>query len=513
MRLLLALLLLSAAAAPAQAQAPVPATQTPAASAQTPMHEPYRPQLHFSPKEKWMNDPNGLVFYQGVYHLFFQYYPKDIVWGPMHWGHATSKDLIHWRQQPIALYPDNLGYIFSGSAVIDSNNTSGLGKDGKIPLVAIFTHHDPKGEKSGSKTYQNQSLAYSLDGGNTWTKYRYNPVLKNPGITDFRDPSVSWYDKGKKWIMSLATKDRITFYSSPDLKQWTKESEFGQQLGAHGGVWECPNLFPLSYKDSTYWVLLVSSNPGGPNGGSGTQYFIGQFDGSSFRNIDTLTRWIDYGPDDYAGVTWNNTGHRRIFIGWMSNWDYANQVPTKTWRNAMTLPRDLHLQRLPGGLFLASRPSPEIYSLTTHKKLLPVTIDSSIDLSALMKDSAGRYILQFQGESHSFSIALSNDYGQQLIIGYDQPANQYYIDRSGSGQITFHPGFGGKYTAPRLGSAPHLDGTIILDASSLELFADKGLTVMTGIFFPDKPFTRIRLGSAEPRTLRLLSLSALASIQ
>jgi sucrose-6-phosphate hydrolase SacC (GH32 family) len=208
-------------------------------------HEQYRPQFHFSPREKWMNDPNGLVKFDGVYHLFFQYYPDDIVWGPMHWGHATSRDLVHWQQQPIALYPDSLGYIFSGSAVVDSNNTSGLGTRKNFPLVAVFTHHNPVGEKNHANDFQNQSLAYSLDKGVTWTKYPGNPVLKNPGITDFRDPSVSWYAKGKKWVMALATKDRITFYSSTDLKNWTKESEFGQGLGRMAGYGSVPISFRL----------------------------------------------------------------------------------------------------------------------------------------------------------------------------------------------------------------------------------------------------------------------------
>src|SRR5919205_2096372 len=200
--------------------------------------EPHRPQIHFTPKEKWMNDPNGMVFYNNQYHLFYQYYPESTVWGPMHWGHATSKDLMHWQHQPIALYPDSLGYIFSGSAVVDKNNTSGFGKNGKAPLVAIYTNHDTAGEHAKRNNYQTQSIAYSLDNGKTWTKYAGNPVVKNPGIVDFRDPKVSWNELAKEWIMTLATKDRITFYSSPNLKDWAKESEFGETLGAHGGVWE-----------------------------------------------------------------------------------------------------------------------------------------------------------------------------------------------------------------------------------------------------------------------------------
>ncbi len=231
--------------------------------ATTAYKEQYRPQVHFSPAEKWMNDPNGMVFYKGVYHLFFQYYPNATIWGPMHWGHAESNDMIHWKQMPIALYPDSLGYIFSGSAVVDKHNTSGFGKSGQIPLVAIFCQHDPVGEKAGRDNFQTQGIAYSLDEGQTWTKYPGNPVLKNPGIKDFRDPKVMWYAPGNKWVMTLATKDRITFYSSPNLKDWTKESEFGQNKGGHGGVWECPDLFPLQLDGKTHWVLLVSNNPGG----------------------------------------------------------------------------------------------------------------------------------------------------------------------------------------------------------------------------------------------------------
>src|SRR5258705_1699538 len=291
--------------------------------------EPYRPKVHFSPREKWMNDPNGMVYHNGIYHLFYQYYPDSTVWGPMHWVHATSKDMIHWEQQPIALYPDSLGYIFSGSAVVDIDNTSGFGKDGIPPLVTIFTYHDPKGEKDGKSDFQNQSIAYSLDEGRSWIKYVNNPVVKNPGIKDFRDPKVMWFEKEKKWVMTLATKDRITFYSSANFKEWTKESEFGENAGAHGGVWECPDWFPLEYDGKQIWVLIVNLNPGGPNKGSATQYFLGDFNGKSFLPFNTETKWLDYGPDEYAGVTWSNTGERKIFLGWMSNWLYANVVPTE----------------------------------------------------------------------------------------------------------------------------------------------------------------------------------------
>ncbi|MEY4375598.1 MAG: hypothetical protein RJB26_148, partial [Pseudomonadota bacterium] len=246
----------------------------------------YRPAFHFTPQAHWMNDPNGMVFVNGEYHLFFQHYPEDTVWGPMHWGHAKSRDLLHWEELPIALYPDERGWIFSGSVVVDTANTSGFGRDGIAPWVAIFTHHDGAGEKAGRVDIESQSLAYSLDGGTTWTKYAGNPVLPSPGTRDFRDPKVFRHGPSGRWVMSLATKDRITFFSSANLKEWRKESDFGVALGAHGGVWECPDLFPITFEGKTRWVLLVSLNPGGPNGGSATQYFVGDFDGKNFTPVN-----------------------------------------------------------------------------------------------------------------------------------------------------------------------------------------------------------------------------------
>lgn len=293
-------------------------------------NDAYRPQYHFTPASGWMNDPNGMFYYEGEYHLFYQHYPDSTVWGPMHWGHAVSKDLIHWEHLPIALNPDKNGYIFSGSAVVDWKNTSGLGTKESPPIVAIFTYHDPVGAEAGRNDFQTQGISYSVDKGRTWKVYEQNPVLKNPGIADFRDPKVSWNDMSKQWVMALAVKDHIEFYGSPDLKQWTKLSEFGNTLGNHGGVWECPDLFPLKDEaGNTKWVLFVSINPGGPQGGSATQYFIGDFDGRNFIPQDSVERWIDYGADNYAGVTWSDIPEddgRRLFIGWMSNWQYANVV-------------------------------------------------------------------------------------------------------------------------------------------------------------------------------------------
>jgi len=462
-----------------------------------PYQELYRPQIHFSPKEHWINDPNGMVYYNGTYHLFYQYYPGGTTWGPMHWGHAESRDLLHWKELPIALYPDSLGYIFSGSAVVDKNNTSGLGSKRKSPLVAIFTHHDPKGEKAGRNDFQNQSLAYSLDNGKTWTKYQGNPVLKNPGIKDFRDPKVMWYEPEKKWVMTLATLDHITFYSSPDLKNWKQESEFGKELGAHGGVWECPDLFPLKSAQKTYWVLVVNLNPGGPNGGSATQYFVGSFNGHQFKPLDTLTRWVDYGPDEYAGVTWNNTGSRKIFLGWMSNWNYANQVPSEKWRNAMTIPRELALKKEGNDIYLTSFPIKELRASrrrTAFSKALKVK--TVTDLVSRLGKISSPYVLKLSmRELADYELTLSNSNGEKLSLGYNAQNKTYIIDRSKSGKVDFEKSFKGRFTAPRLSNSSESDLYLVVDRSSVELFADRGLTVMTAIYFSAEPMDKLRISS------------------
>lgn len=474
--------------------------------AQRPADEKYRPLIHFTPKEKWMNDPNGLVYYRGIYHLFYQHNPNSSVWGPMHWGHATSKDLIHWKHEPIALFPDSLGTIFSGSAVVDKNNTSGFGKGGKVPIVAIYTQHLEAGEKAGRLDFQNQSIAYSLDNGKTWAKYAGNPVLKNPGMKDFRDPKVMWYEPTKRWILSLAAGDRIIFYTSPDLKTWTKQSEFGESAGAHGGVWECPDLFSLDYNGKPIWVLIVNINPGGPNKGSATQYFLGDFDGKKFSPLSTETKWLDYGPDEYAGVTWDNTGNRRIFLGWMSNWLYANVVPTETWRNAMTLPRELRIVKTGNDLRVASTPVSEITSFESS----PV-IKNNIELFAPYETPQLNFPVQLPcvlklstDKLDDIRILLSNSKGESVSIGYSKLTNQYIIDRSASGMTSFHKEFAAKHVAPRFITTPFLNLTLIVDVSSVELFADNGLTVMTEIFFPGQAYNKISIS-----TLRLVKLRRL----
>ncbi|MBV9962530.1 MAG: glycoside hydrolase family 32 protein [Parafilimonas sp.] len=459
-------------------------------------HEQYRPQIHFSPKAHWMNDPNGMVYYNGIYHLFFQYYPNASVWGPMHWGHAISPDLIHWKQQPIALYPDSIGYIFSGSVVVDKNNTSGLGMNGKPAVVAIFTQHDTAGEHAHTNTYQNQSIAYSNDEGKTWTKYNANPVLKNPGITDFRDPKVMWYDEGNKWIMTLAVKDHIAFYSSPDLKTWTEESQFGKDVGAHGGVWECPDLISFDDNGKKVWALIVNINPGGPNGGSATQYFLGDFDGKIFKPFTTDKKWIDYGPDEYAGVTYSNTDNRKIFLGWMSNWSYAQLVPTEVWRSAMTLPRNLNLMHVGDDMFIASKPVVELNSVAGKQQVInAIAVNPQFDLSQQISNLQLPCRLEFNAEAKSFSVNFSNDKNELLVIGYDEVQKHYYINRSQSGEVDFEKTFSEEHAAPRILNAKMIHLTIIADVSSVELFADDGLSVMTEIYFASKPFGQIQLKS------------------
>jgi fructan beta-fructosidase len=456
--------------------------------AQENYQEPYRPQIHFSPKEGWMNDPNGLVYFKGIYHLFFQYYPDSAVSGPKHWGHAISLDLVHWKQLSIALYPDTLGYIFSGSAVVDSSNSSGFGSEGKIPLVAIFTQHDPAGEKSGNNLFQNQSIAYSLDAGIQWMKYSGNPVLRTPGLKDFRDPKVSWYPEQKKWIMTLAAGDRILFYSSKNIKTWKKESEFGAGIGAHGGVWECPDLIPFIVEGKKVWLLIVNINPGGIQGGSGTQYFTGDFDGQHFICKDTSTRWADYGPDNYAGVIFSNTGKEKIFLGWMSNWQYGTRVPTEKWRGAMTIPRTLGLKKIGQQYFTSMLPVKGLELLVTKSNYY------SNPSSEIKYGLSGPTRIDISSSDlHSFEFIAQNASGQHLRIGYDQNKNSFYIDRTEAGKSEFDTHFAAIHYAPRIAKTKTSAITLILDNASVELFADQGLTVMTEIFFPDPPFDAFTL--------------------
>lgn len=474
--------------------------------------EPHRPQFHFSPEANWMNDPNGMFFFEGEYHLFYQYYPDSTVWGPMHWGHAVSPDLVHWEHLPIALYPDSLGLIFSGSAVVDWNNSSGLAPEGKVPLVAIFTHHLMAGEQAGRNDFQYQSIAYSLDKGRTWTKYAGNPVIPNPGLRDFRDPKVSWHEASQSWVMIFARGDRVQIHRSPNLIDWTLASEFGVDQGTHGGVWECPDLFPLQVEggEVTKWIMLVSLNPGAANGGSGTMYFTGDFDGTTFTNDNPkeTVLWLDYGTDNYAGVTWSDVPKadgRRLFMGWMSNWAYATIVPTEKWRSAMTLPRSLHLVGTDQGLRIQQQPVTELHSLRNETKALPGKIVSGeenlINLSAPLAELELTFSLSDEKPANSIGISISNSKGEKVFIGYEPGKQQYFIDRRQSGDMAFSERFSGRHTAPAKLDSRTIKLYLYLDESSVELFTEDGLTVMTELFFPAEPFTQIKVfaegGAAE----------------
>lgn len=452
--------------------------------------EPYRPAIHFTPKEHWMNDPNGLVYYGGNYHLFYQYYPGGTVWGPMHWGHAVSKDLLHWEHLPIALYPDSLGYIFSGSVVVDHLNTAGLQKGKEKTLVAIFTYHDPKGEKAGTTSFQTQGMAYSNDGGFTWKKYAQNPVLNNPGKKDFRDPKVSWYAAEKKWIMTLAVGNHVEFYESPNLKTWTYLSSFGEKEGAHGGVWECPDLIKMQEANTgkEKWVLLVSIGNGGPNGGSATQYFSGTFTGKNFINEEQpeMVKWVDQGTDNYAGVTFSNTpGKDPIWLGWMSNWQYAQQVPTHPWRSAMTIPRILTIQQLEGHTRLLSNP----ISPLKHEKLQTKIVEPGLAIPFPSKamDIICKYSIPTKpSKDTTVLISWYNPAGDSLQLKYVTSSSSLLIDRSHSGITDFNQSFGSIINGQRIIKNRQLNLRIIIDQSSVEIFADGGSLVITALVFPRK---------------------------
>lgn len=481
--------------------------------------EPYRPQFHFTPDSMWMNDPNGMVYYDGEYHLFYQYYPDSTVWGPMHWGHAVSTDLVHWEHLPIALYPDSSGYIFSGSAVIDWNNTSGLGSKENPPMVAIYTYHDAIAANKGRNDFQTQAIAYSLDKGRTWTKSERNPVLMNPGIRDFRDPKVMWYEPDKKWIMTLAVNDHISFYSSPNLLDWQHESDFQPEIGAYGGVWECPDLFPLASENSNdeKWVLIVNINPGAPNDGSGTQYFVGEFDGKTFTNENNELFWMDYGKDNYAGVTWSDipkSDGRRIFIGWMSNWQYAQEVPTEKWRSALSFPRTLSLYKEKEGNFrVHSNPVKEIENIQEELEIVTgLKADKKGTYSGTLpfRSSPQELKISIEKESGSikdFALTLSNDFKQELVLGYNADQQQFFINRDKSGDVSFSDDFTGNHVAPFSDGLSEIKLHILLDVSSIEVFINDGELVMTEIMFPSQPYDLYKISGSDIKVTQFESIN------
>lgn len=463
--------------------------------------EPHRPQFHFSPQKGWMNDPNGLVYFDGEYHLFYQYYPDSTVWGPMHWGHAVSRDLIHWQHLPIALAPDDKGYIFSGSVVIDDHNSLGMMEfdPEKKLLIAIFTYHNMEYERAGRTDRESQAIAISRDKGRTWKKFSGNPVLPNKGDVDFRDPKVLWHEASKQWVMPLAVGDHLEIFTSRDMRHWNQSSSFGKYEGAHGGVWECPDLFPVKAPNGQEkWVLIQNMGRGAVNGGSGTQYFIGNFDGKTFTNDNPPDQvlWLDYGADNYAGVTYFNApDNRRIFIGWMSNWfDYAMLVPTSPWRSAMTVPRDLRLIETPKGLRLAQEPVKELTALRGQETVIPaknLRKELKINTNSVQQELELEFDLS-KAATQDFGFTLSNSKGEALIVGYDRKKQEFYIDRRNSGITDFSKEFPKIHTAP-LAETATVKIHALIDASSVEVFVNDGAIAMTELFFPHEDFTHLNL--------------------
>ncbi|PTU47231.1 glycoside hydrolase [Paenibacillus polymyxa] len=478
--------------------------------------EKYRPSYHFSPKSGWMNDPNGMVYYEGRYHLFYQHHPFGTTWGAMHWGHAVSTDLMNWEEQPIALEPDELGTIFSGSAVVDEQDTSGF-FGGKPGLVAIFTHHHSFPDMDQTRQYQ--SLAYSKDSGESWIKYAGNPVLEDEHCVDFRDPKVFWHKSTEQWVMVLACGQTIRIYHSPNLKEWTFASEFGHGIGSHDAVWECPDLFPLyvdEKREQVKWVMLVSiGDTPGIREGSRTQYFTGEFDGTTFvaDAESEKVRWLDYGRDNYAGVCWSDIpaeDGRRLFMGWMSNWRYANQTPTERWRGAMSIPRELALETRKGTVALVQRPVRELEGLRTPVLSLtePSWEEVRNALSALQLDCY-ELVAEF-ATTGDFGFKVRVADGQETLVGYTSATQEVYVDRTRSGRSDFHEDFAGRHGTSLTILPDRMDIRLYVDRSSIEVFFDRGQVAITDLIFPDAEAKTLEIFSAEEQvTVFSLELYAL----
>lgn len=459
--------------------------------------EEFRPLYHHTPRYGWMNDPNGMFYKDGVYHLYYQYNPYGSMWGNMNWGHSSSKDLVNWEHHPVAIQPNGLGTVFSGSSVVDKENTAGFGKDA---VIAIYT-------SAGAS--QMQSLAYSLDNGMTFQVYGKNPIISSD--KECRDPNMFWHEKSGKWILILAAplEKEMWIYSSADLKNWTKESSFGHGYGAQDGIWECPDLMELPVRgtDRSQWVLICNLNPGGIFGGSATQYFVGDFDGKNFT-CDTkpeVTKWMDYGKDHYAAVSWSNTPEKRAtVIAWMSNWQYANNVPTKQFRSANSLPRDLELYEGDNGeVYLAVTPAPEVDALRTGKALKYGSFSAGTKKVSrkLPVENSGICEINLELTAPSTDkvyITLSNAKGEQTVMTYNLTDHTFSMDRTASGLTDFSKDF------PAVTVAPCPAGTkqrlrLFVDRCSIEAFEGDGRFAMTNLVFPQQPYTTISVSTDKGR--------------
>ena len=421
--------------------------------------ERFRPIYHHTPVYGWMNDPNGMFYKDGVWHLYYQWNPYGSQWENMTWGHSTSKDLIHWEAQPMAIEADWLGSIFSGSCVTRGDE-----------VVAMYTsagHH------------QTQSIAFSKDGGKTFQKYAGNPVLTTSDIADFRDPRPFWNEDIKAWNLILAAGQEMRIYSSKDLKDWKYESSFGKEYGNHGGVWECPDLFEIKNEKLNIknWVLICNINPGGPFGGSATQYFVGQFDGKKFtcESMPKVTKWLDYGKDHYATVSFYNApNNRRTVLAWMSNWQYANQVPTKQFRSSNSIPRDLGLFQHGEETYVSVVPSEEMLALRGAK------VKNPTEACEILIDT-----------KNQTEIVLSNMKGEQVTMTYDGQQQTFTMERVKSGDVSFSEAFPAVTVAPTFGTVKQL--RIFIDRCSIEVFDAEGKMAMTNLVFPSEPYNNIKV--------------------
>ncbi|MDE7153297.1 MAG: DUF4980 domain-containing protein [Muribaculaceae bacterium] len=474
--------------------------------------EKFRPLYHHTPLYGWMNDPNGMFYKDGVWHLYYQWNPYGSKWENLSWGHSTSTDLINWEHHKIALEPDGLGYIFSGSSVIDTDNTAGFGKD---EVISFYTSADVS---------QIQSMAHSADNGENFTVYPGNPIITLD--SEARDPNMFWHAESGKWVLLLAhaLDHEMLIFTSPDLKNWTLESSFGKGEGAQNGVWECPDLLylPVNGTDEHKWVLICNLNPGGVFGGSATQYFVGDFDGKTFTadkdaNGKIPTKWMDHGKDHYATVSWHNApDNRNVVIGWMSNWQYAAEVPTKQFRSANTLPRDISLIKADDGqYYIHTIPSPEMIALR-DKKTVSAKSKSfgakphSFQLPA-SNDGVCEILLTVNSEkADSVLMTLSNAKGEKVDLIFDPAASTVSFDRTQSGLTDFNQDFATRTFAPTLRKNRVLSLRIFIDRSSIEVFDGEGNFVITNLVFPTEPYTTLSLsadgGKAQLESLEIYSI-------
>lgn len=471
--------------------------------------EAYRPKFHHTPQYGWMNDPNGMFYSDGTWHLYYQYNPYGSKWQNMTWAHSTSTDLINWKHEPIAIKPNGLGTVFSGSCAIDHNGSAGYGKGA---VLALYT---------SAGTSQMQSLAASNDGGATFKIYGANPVCALE--SEARDPNMFWNEAIGKWNIILAhpLDHEMLIFSSPNLKQWTLESAFGKGLGNQDGIWECPDIFqlPVEGENISKWVIVCNINPGGLFGGSATQYFIGDFDGKTFtpdvnKDGKVTTKWLDFGKDNYASVSWSDgPSGRRTIIGWMSNWQYAVDVPTTQYRSANTLPRDMKLFRGEDGeIYMASEPSPELTAMRDALVVDVKKVSAGKKAKAfnLPKDGICEILLDVDARNaSSLSLTLGNAAGDKVVMTYDPKAHTLAMDRTKSGITDFSKDFPAVTVAPTFESNGRVALRIFVDRSSIELFGDNGRSVMTNVVFPTKPYSTLTVsakGSARISNLKVYGI-------